>query len=261
MILHPWERGLFGLTIALTAAVLLKLGFSGLVRVYRLLFCFLAADCIINTTGLTIRYDTAWYGYFYFASQTLKIVIAAFVLVEIYWLALEKTPALAQFGRNSVGAILAAAALVPFLISLSEPSAADNPFLRGFLLFEQSMDAAMAIFLIVISLFMAWFPVRLKRNVILYICGFIVWSLSRFAQLHLVNQALADKRLNQVVTSIQLCIVLGCLLLWLVGLEREGESRTAVVGHLWNRAEAEHYTRQLAAINNSLERLRRRSYP
>jgi hypothetical protein len=51
---------------------------------------------------------------------------------------------------------------------------------------------------------------------------------------------------------------MGCLLVWLLGLRREGESRTAVVGHLWNRAEADRLTEQLDAINDSLERLRRK---
>jgi hypothetical protein len=44
----------------------------------------------------------------------------------------------------------------------------------------------------------------------------------------------------------------------MLGFKREGEARTAVVGHLWNRAEADRLTEQLAAINNSLARMRRK---
>jgi hypothetical protein len=44
----------------------------------------------------------------------------------------------------------------------------------------------------------------------------------------------------------------------MAGFRSDGESRTAVVGHLWSRAEAERLSRQLESINNSLERLRKR---
>jgi hypothetical protein len=256
--LNLWEKGLLSLTSVLTLAVMVKLGVTGLVRIYKLLFAYLAADLLTSIVALTVPFDTNWYAYTYFADQTLRIVLAAFVLVEIYWLALERTPALAQFGRNSVGGILAGAALFPFVVFLRDQSASAQPLLRGFLLSEQTMEGTMAIFLILISIFMAWFPVRMRRNVIIYIGGFIVWSLARSAQLHLVNQRSGNRSINMLVTSIQLCIALGCLVLWLAGFKREGESRTAVVGHLWNRAEAEHLTKQLEAINNSLERLRRR---
>jgi hypothetical protein len=125
-------------------------------------------------------------------------------------------------------------------------------------LFEQTMDGTMAIFLIIISIFMGWFPVRMRRNVIVYIGGFLLWALSRSAAAHIVNQWSGNTQVSLVVSSMQMFIEMGCLLLWLLELRREGESRTAVVGHLWNRAEAERLTDQLDAINSGLERLRRK---
>jgi hypothetical protein len=105
---------------------------------------------------------------------------------------------------------------------------------------------------------MAWFPVQLRRNVIVYITGFIIWSLSRSAALHLVIQRSGDTGLSAIVNMIQQVVTVGCLLLWMIGLRKEGEGRTAVVGHLWNRAEAERLSSQLDAINDSLDRMRRR---
>jgi hypothetical protein len=94
--------------------------------------------------------------------------------------------------------------------------------------------------------------------VIVYIAGFITWSLPRSAYVHGINRWFHNQQLILIINIIQMCIVLTCLLFWLIGLRREGEIRTAVVGHLWNRAEAERLTQQLDAINNNLERLRRR---
>jgi hypothetical protein len=190
----------------------------------------------------------------------VKIVIGAFVLVEIYSLALERTQALAQFGRRVVGYILGAAA-IPAVIALFTDrgeSGESYPYLRLYLLFERTVTGTAAIFLILISLFMAWFPVRLRRNVILYIWGFVVWSLTRAAAVHLTTLFPKHLVAIRVISALQISIGLACLLFWLLGFKREGEVRTAVVGHLWNRAEAERLTDQLDAINNSLERLRRR---
>jgi hypothetical protein len=258
--LNQWEKGILYLTIVLTALVLGKLLRTGLYRPYKLLFCYLLADFFSSIAGATVPYNTRAYIYTYFSIQTIKIIAGALVLIEIYSLALERHRALARFGRNTLGYILGAAGVIP-LIQLWRDyttSTGAHKLLPAFFLFEQTIDGTMATFLILISIFMAWFPVRLRRNVIVYITGFMVWWLSRAAVIHIVNLWVSDKTITEVASVLQMCIGLGCLTYWLIGFQREGESRTAVVGHLWDRSEAERLTAQLDAINNSLERLRRR---
>jgi hypothetical protein len=256
--LNPWEKGVWCLTIALTAAVLVKLYLSGLIGIYKLLFGYLALDFTSSIAGLFISFHSKAYALYYFSVQTVKITVAAFMLVEIYSLALERHPALAQFGRSMVGYILAIAAVFPVIGVFRDRSAAGgaHPYIRFFFLFEQTMDATMAIFLILLLIFLAWFPVRMRRNVIVYIGGFIVWSLSRSAVVHLINQWFNNRHLTQISNIAQMCVTLGCLLFWMEGFKREGEARTAVVGHLWNRAEAERLTERLDAINDGLARMR-----
>jgi hypothetical protein len=232
---------------------------SGLARIYRLFCCYLAVDLISSLASLFIPYNTKLYGDVYFSDQTLKVVLAGLMLVEIYSLALERHPAMAQYGRRVVGYFLVAAAAIPVIALLLDHSKSRvSPYLRMFLLFERTMDGIMAIFLILISLFLLWFPIRLRRNVIVYIAGFIIWSLSRSGAAHLETLWPGNSAANFAINIVEMCIVLGCLLLWLLGFQRKGEGRTAVVGHLWNRAEAERLTRQLDAINDRLEDLRRR---
>lgn len=258
--MNPWEKGALCLTIGLTAAVLLKLCVTGLVKIYRLLFGYLLLDFLTTIVGFSIPHNTTAYGYYYFVAQTLKIGVATFVVMEIYALALESTPALAQFGRNSVGYIVAGAAVVPFALLWIDRSVytGSHPFIRAFFLFEQTTDGTMAVFLILISIFIAWFPVKLRRNVIVYTGGFIVWWLSRFASVHFINRQFTNANIRVAFNTAQILIETLCLLLWLIGMRREGEVRTAVVGHLWNRQEAERLTAQLDAINDGLARLRRR---
>lgn len=258
--MNLWEKGIFFLTIGLTAAVLLRLWAGDLIRVYRLLFFYLTSDFLLSLVGLRIPYNTNLYGQFYFAAQTVKILIASFLLAEIYSLALENTPALARYGRNAVGYILGAAAAIPCMVVLVDSSGPGKTynFRRLYFMFEQTMDGTISIFLIIISVFMAWFPVRLRRNVVVYISGFIVWSMTRSAAMFAANRFPGDRTAVAAISAVQMCAAVGCLIFWLLGLRREGESRTAVVGHLWNRAEAERLTDQLNAINRGLERLRRK---
>ena len=258
--MNPWEKGVWCLTVGLAAAVLARLWWTGLARIYKLLFCYLAVDCLSSIGGIAIHSRSAFYAYFYFGAQTLKIAIAAFMLVEIYSLALERHPALARFGRSAVGYILLLAGGIPLIALWWNHSAPPGThiYLRTFLRFEQTMDATMGIFLILISIFVGWFPVRLRRNVIVYISGFIVWTLSRSVLAYVVAQSFGNKPVKLVAGILQMLVGLGCLTYWLIAFRREGEGRTSVVGHIWNRAEAERLTDQLDAINDSLERLRRK---
>jgi len=239
--------------------VLVKLWSTGLMRVYKLLFCYVAFDALSSVALVYIPYHTYLYGIYYFSAQGVKIIIAACVSVEIYSLALEHHPALARFVRSGVGYILLAAAFIPLIFEAVNPvSSGAEPIRHAYLLFEQTMNATIAIFLILITIFMAWFPVRMRRNVIVYIGGFVVWTLTRSAALHLANQFHGNRPAIHAVNSVLNWVVIACLLLWLVGLRRGGESRTTVVGHLWNRAEGQRLAEQLEAINDSLERMRRK---
>lgn len=254
-----WENGVWYLVIALTGAVFVKLSLTGLFKIYKLLYCYLGLSLFSSLIALTIPYDSPTYGILYISSETARILLAAVLVVEVYSLALENTPALARFGRNIVGYILIAAMVVPAVAVFLDNSGSREPYpyLRLFHLFEQTMNGTIAIFLILISFFMTWFPVRLRRNVIAYISGFIVWTLTNSAVAHLFIQFPKNLLAIRTISSIRMCIVAGCLVFWMAVFKREGEARTAVVGHLWNRAEAERLTEQLDAINNGLARLRR----
>ncbi len=253
------EKGILYATIGLSVLLLMKLATTGLVKIYRLLFFYLACDLVGTCSLLFIKYHSNFYAIFYMAYQTAKLVVAAFMVAEMYFLALERQPALGRFLRNTVGYILLAAGSIPVIWIFTEKSnATKSPILFAYLTFEQTLNATMAIFLILISCFMAWFPVPLRRNVVIYITGYIVWALSRVASNQLVKSALGNASVAAAANLAESLLILGCLLYWLLGLQKEGESRTTIVGHLWNRAEADRLTEQLNAINNSLARMRRR---
>ena len=241
----------------LTLALLIWLWKARLASVYKLLYLYLSVDFVFTVVGM-VTHDPDRYFLVYGSGQVIKLIVAAFVLVEIYSRSLENTPALAQYVRNSVAYILGAAALLPVVILLWDRAPDKSPVLHHFFLFEQTMNGTMAIFLIFLSVFLAYFPVKLKRNVFYYSSGFIVWALTHAVAVFLASRYVRTDHQSEIVSLVQSCVQAACLLYWMAGFRSDGESRTAVVGHLWSRAEAERLSRQLESINNSLERLRKR---
>ena len=226
-------------------------------RVYRRLFLYLSLDLLHSLLALQFQSNVYLYGWIYFVFQTSKVIVAVFLVLEVYRLALADHPALAAFGRKAVAGVLAAAGVIAAsgLVLDYFAAPAHYPILKGFRVFERTMDAWMAVFLLFISCFLAWFPVRLKRNVALYVGGFLAWFLARSSELLLIN--LMPERFIDTFSIGILLVELACLMVWLVGLCPQGEEVTTLTGHRWNPGAMDRLTGQLGSINASLARLGR----
>ena len=117
------------------------------------------------------------------------------------------------------------------------------------------MDLWMLVFLLLIGIFMSWFPVRLTRNGVLYISGFVLYFLARSLGLLLTN---ADPAMVHVLDAAMLGVAIVCLVIWTVALRQTGEEVTVVTGHRWDPASVARLTGQLDAINARLIRFSRR---
>ncbi|HML16079.1 MAG TPA: hypothetical protein VK419_03600 [Bryobacteraceae bacterium] len=258
--LSPIELDVWYLNIAATIALLVRLSGSGLIRRYRWLGIYLLVDLtesLLFLYFLRIHTPRAYRSYAetYMAGQGVKMILAVFVLLELYRLALVSQPAIARFGRQSVGyalAVAAAIAAVGLLLDRSAPK--DQPLLLyRYYAVERTMDVWALIFLVLITAFMLWFPVKLMRNVAYYLLGFIVYFSARSAGLLVMN--LLTGRYTPLVNTAMLGISFCCLMFWAVGLRRENQDRTTVIGHRWDASAMLRLTRQLDAINASLLRL------
>jgi hypothetical protein len=255
---ETFENAIWYLDLAGAAAVIACLWLNGLSRIYPRLFLYLSIDFVYSLLGLVFQSNKNVFGWLYIIFHSLKVVVAVFVVLEVYRLALEGHPALAAFGRKTVAGVLTAAGIIAIAGVVLDYSTQPSryPILKGFRSFERTMDAWVAVFLLLISCFIAWFPVRMKRNVALYISGFVVWSLGRSAVLLWIN--LMPGRFLEASSIAILLAELLCLVIWLVGLRPQGEEATTVVGALWSPNVMERLTGQLDSINAGLVRLGRR---
>ena len=250
-------RGMVYLNLAAVLALLVRLSALGLFRIYRSLFFYLLTYTLqfVATAILPIR--SAAYGYSYMAGESANVALSMLVVLELYRLALAGQPALAGFGRKTVAYAMALAALVAaggVLLDATVPPG-QTRFTHHFLTAERTMDFAILIFLLLISAFLIWFPVKVRRNIVLYMAGFAVFYLSRTFGLLMINllPRASLSVVNKVFTGFSFC----CLIAWLFGLRRESEDTATTLGHRWNPAAMERLSGQLETINAALVRFGR----
>jgi hypothetical protein len=252
-----WLSAIWYLNFAATLVLILRLARNGLYCVYPFLFVYLATDAAQTAALLLLRPRSNAYGWTYVFGQLVKIVLAIFVILEQYRVALAQRPALARFGRDAVGYILGAAAVLALSLLMLDSSIppGQSKILHRVFSFERTMNVWMLTFLLVIGVFMTWFPVRMTRNGALYVAGFAIYFLSRALGLLLINLAPDFQKSFDLA---MLTVSFACLMVWLFALRREGEETTVVTGARRDPARIQQLTQQLDGMNARLAEIGRR---
>jgi hypothetical protein len=247
------EQALFYLNFAAEIVLLWRLIHGKIYRTYGSLFGYWMAQTLGNVALLSARIGSYRYLYTYWALQTLTIFMAVFVVQDLYRITFLEYPAVVSFARRSVMAALTIAAVVALsgltLDSTILPGEALS--VHHFATFERSMNFVILLFLLLISILLLWFPIRVRRNIVVYISGFVLFSASRSFGLLLYNLRPQDARLT---STILLGLTLVCLLIWIVGIQPEGESVTATPGYRSDPKTMQRLSHQLDSINAALSR-------
>lgn len=252
--MQGFARGMVDLNLAAVLVLLVRLSVLGLFRIYRSLFFYLLTYTLqfVATAAFPIR--SAAYSYSYMVGESANVALSILVVLELYKLALAGQPALAGFGRKTVFWAMALAAFVAaggvMLDAIVPPG--QSRFTHHFFTAERTMDFTILMFLLFITAFMMWFPIKVRRNIMLYIGGFVVFYLSRTFGLLMIN--LLPPASLKVIANVLISCSFCCLIAWLFGLRRESEDTATTLGHRWNPAAMERLTRQLDAINAALVR-------
>jgi hypothetical protein len=255
--LHEAEQAMWYVNMAAAAVLLVRLCTQGLVAGYPFLFAYLFADTLETLVLSAFAHRPHIRTEIYFVGQTVKVALAIFVVLELYELALAQQPALARFGRRMLGYLFSVAAgfgLVNLLLEFEGADRKRGAFLVNFLRAERSVDLVAFIVLILIAGFLLWFPVRARRNVAVWLGGFLLYSFSRWTGLLLTNRY---PQFTHELYVVMQAASLACLVGWSLLLKRAGEKEIVVTGHTWDHAQAERLTVQIDAINSRLVRMAR----
>jgi len=254
------EQAMWYINLAAAVGLFARLSTQRLVKAYPFLFAYLFVDTletIVAIVASAVAGRHRIYAEIYFVGQTMKVALAIFVVLELYELALAQQPALARFGRRMLSylfSIAVALGLVNLLLEFGGADRKRGAFLVSFLRIERSVDLVAFIVLILIAGFLLWFPVRARRNVAIWLAGFLLYSFSRWTGLLLTN---LFPQLTHELSVAMLAPSLACVVGWSLLLKRTGEKEIVVTGHAWDRAQAERLSVQLDAINSRLVRMAR----
>jgi hypothetical protein len=248
------ERALFYLNFIAQLVLLYRLLQSRLYRTYFSLFLYWFLQTLPSVALMAIPIHSHLYVYVYWGAQTINVLMAVFVVQDVYRIALMEHPAVASFARRSVLAAMAIAAVVALSgITLdSTIRAGQSPAIHRFATFERSMNFIILLFLLIVSALLLWFPIKVRRNIVVYISGFVLFSASRSGGLLLANLLPASE--TRLVSTVLLALTFACLMIWIAGIQPEGELRTATPGYRRNPETMQRLSHQLESINAALTR-------
>ncbi len=245
----PIEQLLVVLQAVTLAALCLRIWWTRLYRIYSYFFVYLLLVLSQLAVLPFFPIRSASYLYIWMASEALLVAFYALVVLETYAIILRELAGIASAARRYIRAVILCAIIASLLLVGLEKTPATFP--QYFLVCERAIISSLLVFVLLSMVFLAYYPVPLNRNAVVYSAGFAVYLLVKTIALFAANLRYYLWRQIDVVL---LAISAACLLFWLFALSRAGEVKTVIVGHRWNIQDEESIVSRLKAINESLLR-------
>jgi hypothetical protein len=247
----PWQLTVYALNNAAFLALLVRLVSIRIVRTYPALTGWLIVNLFGAGTAWAIPMDFDAFRWLYVVGESFNLIFFSWMVFQLYTGVLESYPGIASLARRVIQVILplsviGSLCLLPFEVTPRGPVTLTY-------LVSRTLIAALALFVLMITAFMVWFPVRVHRNAMIYSIGFALFLVPKAASMFLTNSLHAAYWFGGVVTMIA-CTM--CLLLWTVGLRRSGETTYLSPGRVFHPADEARLLAQLESVNRTLLRAR-----
>jgi len=230
-------------------ALCVRLWRAGLHKVYVYFFSYLLFELLQTLIPLALPLESRGYRNAFVATEALVICCYALMVLELYSIILRDLAGIASVSRRYIKIILGFAIIISMLpLRLEKPP----DTLTGYLfIFERPVVSSLVVFLLLLAGFLVYYPIPLNRNVLVYLLGYMLWFLADATTIFINNMGYY---LTHLWNAVLMVAYTACLVLWLVALDRRGETKAVVVGHQWNLADETHLLSQLEAINDSVLR-------
>jgi hypothetical protein len=240
---------LIGIQTALLVALIARIWSAELYRVYPYFFSYLVADLLQILILSPVPFRGVAYPYFWVSTGAMVVCFSALIVVELYRVIFRDLPGIASVSRRYMKITVAVGILVSLFLFHFEETPAN--YVSMFLVIERGIDFSLVLFILLITGFLTYYPVSLNRNVVVYSIGYAFYFLIKATALFV--RTMGNYVAPQISTVLMVVFPL-CLLFWLLGLNRQGETRTVVIGHKWNTEDEERLLSQIKAINANLMR-------
>ena len=246
--------------VSLTGAGLtaLKLLRSGLYRRYRFFFLYLVSLVPYDVCLLVLDVKSGLYQKFWTVTAPLFWLLYILVVFELCGLILEKHKGLYTLGRWAMYLGIVVAVTLSLLSLLPHITAAmpQRTRIMGYVYAtERGVDFSLAIFILLILLFLSRYPVPISRNVAVHSVVFSLFFLSN--TLGLLLHSVFGLHLIQEVDMLFMGTSSACVVAWLVLLNAKGEKVRVSTRH-FGRGDEERILLQLDSLNDTLLRASRK---
>jgi hypothetical protein len=254
MVAQIVERTLYYGSLLLTVVLLWKIWKEGLHVKYRFLALYLLWNAVGGFILLPIQRTTMTYFYVYCFARFVQWILDVLITLDLVSAITKRYAGIGTAARVAVTVCLCLATAAAVLTSMLDFSTAPAtyPIISMFQLVDRTISFSVLAFLGLILVFLLWFPIRLSRNTVVYATGFMLVFAARFSTAILSN--LLGYSPFVILSTLQLAVFTGVLVLWLVRLRSSNEHDDTVIGHRWNPKEERRLMAQLETVNESLLR-------
>lgn len=235
-----------------SALLAIKLYKNGLWQKYRIFFwfcCLRIADSLwpfFVTDTSSLKYFHIW-----MSTQPILWLFHILLVAELYRLILEGHRGIYSLGRRAMyGAVLVAVCIS--ILTLLPHFTPKSPMARYFALefaTNRGIDFALAVFLLLILLFLSRFPIKLTRNVLVHAAIYTLYFFSNSLAVFL--RTLFGVAASASISLLLMGVSCACLLAWLILLSPHGEEVQASFSTISPERE-KNALRQLESLNATL---------
>jgi len=244
--------------LIVAGAVLLsaRLYYLGLYRRYRAFFSFLIFFILGNGLFVILGPGSGAYQKFWILTEPFEWFLYAWVVLELYSLALEGYRGLSTVGRWSlIVAIFVAVAASGFSLIVPSHLTRQGRLMAYYFVAERAVYFSLAVFLLTILVLLTRYPITLNRNTIVHSVVFSIYFLSNTAIFLLLStRGFGAIAIASYATQ---AVNLGALGTWLAMLNPAGEKRQQRLRPAWMPGHEEHLLNQLNSLNAALLRVSR----
>ena len=257
----PYFQWAFLLGSLLTAAKLYR---SGLYLRYRVFFAYFLFRVPVGVYSLVVDVRSPLYFYCWVFTEPLVWLFYIGVVLELCRLVLERHKGLYTLGKWAMYVGMAISVTLSVLSVLAKFQAAPlqrsrslhSSIIGYYRTTDRGVTFCLAVFVLLMLLFLSRYPVRLSRNVVLHTTLFTVFFLS-----NTLSDILASVFGLHLFTAIDTglsCVSALCILAWLAFLTPNGEGVSVNIPHLAPENE-QRILYHLDSLNSALLKVARKS--
>lgn len=239
--------------LASLALLLLLVQFArrGLIRRHRALVAYAVVECL--TLPLEFLTVTSQRPLLFRTAEVIKLAIAVVLIWSLARATFSRYPAMGSFASRIAKLIVAACLLLGWISFLTDPILPEgrSPALHLFISVERAVITGLLTFLFILSVFVAWFPVRMVRNLGRILIGVLAILAGAWLNHLISNTAPQHTSWGNIVTSLML---LGSSVYWSLTVDLAGETQTASTLTAWDPQRMDQMTAQLTQMEAQLSR-------